>query len=101
MVIADGVINVKSPTKKGVVPLHKVFIITRFVIIQFVCTFYTLGSLLNVQYVKQFRPPILRSYCTFNRDIWKILKPVRLIETYTFRFKICYEAYTFIRGLYE
>ena len=60
-----------------------------------------LGYLLNLQYVKQFRPPNLRSYCTFNRDLWKILKPVRLIETYTFSFQLYYEAYTFIRSLYD
>ena len=29
----------------------------------------TLGSLLSVQYVKQFSSPILSSYCTLNRDL--------------------------------
>ena len=54
----------------------------------------TLGSLLNVQYVKQFRPPILRSYCTFNRVLLRILKTVRLIESYTFRLQPSFETYT-------
>ena len=41
------------------------------------------------------RPSILRSYCTFNRDLLKFLKPIPLIETYTFMFQISYETYTF------
>ena len=47
----------------------------------------TLGSLLSVQYVKQFRHPILRLYCTLNRDLYKILKTIHLIETYMFTFQ--------------
>ena len=41
----------------------------------------TLGSLLQVQDVKQFAPSNSRSSCTFNRDLWEFLKPVCLIET--------------------
>ena len=47
----------------------------------------TLRSLLSVQYAKQFRPPILRTYCTLNRVLSEILKTIHLIETYTFTFQ--------------
>ena len=60
----------------------------------------TLRSLLSVQYVKQFRHPILRLYCTLNRVLYKILETVHLIETYLFTVHssletyICEENYT-------
>ena len=52
------------------------------VLYSYVSIKHNFGSLLNVQYVKQLRPPNSRSYCTFNRDLYKIMKPIRLIEIF-------------------
>ena len=49
--------------------------------------FYQILYGLYYKYVKLLRPPILKSYTTFNRDIEEISKPVRLIEPCTLRYQ--------------
>ena len=49
-------------------------------------------------------PLILAAYCTFNRIIWKVFKPVILIETYTIKVEVTYrkiQTYTFNRNYHK
>ena len=64
----------------------------------------TLRFLLRAQYTQLFRLLILAVYCTFNRIIWKILKPVLLIKTYTLKVQVTYrkiQTYTFNRNCHK